>query len=107
MRVICAYLLAVLGGNASPTAKDIETILGAVGVEADSDRVEKLLSELEGKDLAEVLAEGKGKLASVPAGGAVAAPAGGADGAPAAAAEAAAEEEEEEEEEEMGFDLFD
>lgn len=79
----------------------------AVGVEADSDRVAKLLSELEGKDLAEVLSEGRGKLASVPAGGAVAAPAGGAGGAPAAAAEAAAEEEEEEEEEEMGFDLFD
>eukprot|EP00894_Picocystis_sp_ML_P000914 jgi/Pico_ML_1/51431/g2461.t2 len=98
---------AVLGGNASPTAKDLESILGAVGVEADSDRVQKLLSELEGKDLEEVLSEGKGKLAAVPAVGAVAAPAGGAGGAPAAAAEEAAAEESEEEEEEMGFDLFD
>ena len=41
----------------------------AVGIEADSDRVEALISELEGKDIAEVIAAGVSKLASVPAGG--------------------------------------
>jgi hypothetical protein len=60
----------------------------AVGVEAEAEKVSKLLSELEGKDLSEVLAAGKKKLASVPAAGpAAAAPAaGGAAAAPAAEA---------------------
>lgn len=51
--------------------------LAAVGIEADSDRVEALLKELEGKDITEVIASGVSKLASVPAGGGVAAAAGG------------------------------
>jgi large subunit ribosomal protein LP2 len=29
MKVVAAYLLALLGGNASPSAKDIESILGS------------------------------------------------------------------------------
>ena len=41
----------------------------AVGIEADSDRVEALIKELEGKDIAEVIAAGVSKLASVPSGG--------------------------------------
>ena len=48
-----------------------------VGIEADSDRVEALLKELEGKDITEVIASGVSKLASVPAGGGVAAAGGG------------------------------
>jgi ribosomal protein L12E/L44/L45/RPP1/RPP2 len=57
--------------------------LPAVGVEADSERIQKLLAELAGKDLLAVLAEGKTKLAAMPAAGpAAAAPAAGA--APAA-----------------------
>eukprot|EP00195_Chlamydomonas_chlamydogama_P011181 CAMPEP_0202895240 /NCGR_PEP_ID=MMETSP1392-20130828/4482_1 /ASSEMBLY_ACC=CAM_ASM_000868 /TAXON_ID=225041 /ORGANISM="Chlamydomonas chlamydogama, Strain SAG 11-48b" /LENGTH=66 /DNA_ID=CAMNT_0049580179 /DNA_START=64 /DNA_END=260 /DNA_ORIENTATION=- len=66
MRVISAYLLAVLGGNASPSEADIKKILSAVGVEAESERIQKLLKELEGKDVQAVIAEGKGKLASLP-----------------------------------------
>jgi large subunit ribosomal protein LP2 len=73
--------------------------------------VSKLLSELEGKDVMEVIAAGREKLASVPAGGAVmaAAPGGGAAGGGGAAAEAPKAEEkvEEEEDEDMGFSLFD
>lgn len=41
----------------------------AVGIEADSDRVDKLISEMEGKDIEDVISQGLGKLASVPAGG--------------------------------------
>ncbi len=44
MKVIAAYLLAVLGGNTSPTAETINDILGSVGAEADADRIELLLS---------------------------------------------------------------
>jgi len=120
MKVIAAYLLAVLGGNANPSAEDINKILGAVGAEADETRVEKLVSELHGKNIEEIIAAGKSKLASVPTGGAgAAAAAPAAAGAPAAggAAPAAAakkeeekpkkEEKKEESDEDMGFGLFD
>ncbi|KAJ8574399.1 hypothetical protein K7X08_026204 [Anisodus acutangulus] len=113
MKVIAAYLLAVLGGNASPSAKDLKSILGCVGVEADDDRIQLLLSQVEGKDITELIAAGREKLASVPSGGggavAVAAPAGGA--AAAAPAQEKKEEKKEEAKEEsdddMGFSLFD
>ncbi|XP_049895369.1 60S acidic ribosomal protein P2 [Epinephelus moara] len=114
MRYVAAYLLAALGGNTSPTAKDIKAILGSVGIEADDERLNKVISELNGKDINEVVNSGLSKLASVPAGGAVAAPAaaGGATGAgaaPAAAEEKKEEKKEESEEsdEDMGFGLFD
>lgn len=35
MRYVAAYLLATLGGNASPSADDVKKILSAVGIEAD------------------------------------------------------------------------
>ena len=54
MRYIAAYLLLQIGGNASPSAGDIKKVLGAVGIDAEEDRLEKLLSELEGKDINEV-----------------------------------------------------
>ncbi|KAJ8529120.1 hypothetical protein K7X08_035955 [Anisodus acutangulus] len=112
MKVIAAYLLAVLGGNASPSAKDLKNILGCVGAEADDDRIQLLLSQVEGKDITELIAAGREKLASVPSGGgavAVAAPGGRA--AVAAPAEEKKEEKKEEAKEEsdddMGFSLFD
>lgn len=42
MRYVAAYLLAVLGGNTSPSAKDIKNILGSVGIEADDERLNKV-----------------------------------------------------------------
>ncbi|KAM9814161.1 60S acidic ribosomal protein P2 [Neosynchiropus ocellatus] len=115
MRYVAAYLLAVLGGNASPSAKDIKAILGSVGIEADDERLNKVINELNGKDVNEVMNSGLSKLASVPAGGAVAASASaggaaaGSGAAPAAAEEKKEEKKEESEEsdEDMGFGLFD
>ncbi|XAR61817.1 hypothetical protein NMG60_11016340 [Bertholletia excelsa] len=115
MKVIAAYLLAVLGGNTAPAADDLKEILGSVGAEAEDERIELLLGELKGKDITEVIAAGREKLASVPAGGgggvAVAAvAAGGGGGAAAPAAEPKKEEkveEKEESDEDMGFSLFD
>ena len=78
----------------------------AVGAEADDDRIEFLLSELKGKDIVELIASGKEKLASVPAGGgggvvvAAAAGGGGGSAAPAAAAKEEPKEEKKEPEEE-------
>ncbi|XP_039034173.1 60S acidic ribosomal protein P2-2-like [Hibiscus syriacus] len=114
MKVVAAYLLAVLGGNASPSAKDLKAILGSVGAEAEDDRIELLLSEVKGKDITELIACGREKLASVPSGGgavaAAATSAGGGAAAAAPAAEAKKEEKVEEKEEsddDMGFSLFD
>ncbi|XP_070572130.1 large ribosomal subunit protein P2-like [Ptychodera flava] len=111
MRYVAAYLLAVLGGNSNPSAKDITQILESVGIETDGEKLNKVISELNGKDVQEVMAAGREKLASVPSGGAVAAAAGGGAGADADAAEEKKEEKKEESEEEsdedMGFGLFD
>ncbi|KAF7294414.1 Ribosomal protein 60S [Mycena kentingensis (nom. inval.)] len=112
MRYIAAYLLLQIGGNASPSAADIKSLLSTVNIDADEERLSKLLSELEGKSIDELIAEGSGKLASVPSGGAAAASSGAAaGGAPAAAAAEEKKEEKEEEKEEsdddMGFGLFD
>lgn len=114
MRYVAAYLLATLGGNDNPEAKDIKKILESVGIETEDTRLGKVISELKGKNVNEVIASGYGKLASMPAGGAVAVASSAAPGAGGAAAPAAAEEKKEEKKEEseesdddMGFGLFD
>ncbi|CAI5758622.1 unnamed protein product [Candida verbasci] len=110
MKYLAAYLLLVQGGNATPSSSDISSLLESVGVEVEESRLSKLLADLEGKEISELIAEGNTKLASVPTGGA--APAAGSSSAVAGgAAEEAKEEEKEEEKEEsdddMGFGLFD
>jgi len=116
MKHLAAYLLLGLAGNSSPSADDIKGVLSSVGIDADEERLDKLLEELKGKDINELIAEGSTKLASVPTGGsgggAAAGPAaGGAAAGGAAAAEEEKPEEKEEEKEEsdedMGFGLFD
>jgi large subunit ribosomal protein LP2 len=54
MKHLAAYLLLTLGGNASPSAKDIKDVLESVGIEADDERLSTLISELKGKDIQEV-----------------------------------------------------
>lgn len=50
MKHLAAYLLLTLGGM-PPSADDIKTVLESVGIDCDEDRLEKLLSELKGKDI--------------------------------------------------------
>lgn len=109
MKYLAAYLLLVQGGNASPSAADISALLETVGVEAEQARISSLLSELEGKTVEELIAEGNTKLASVPSGGAAVASgsAAAAGGDAPAAAEEKEEEEKEESDDDMGFGLFD
>ncbi|KAM3871726.1 large ribosomal subunit protein P2-like [Diretmus argenteus] len=115
MRYVAAYMLAALGGNANPSAHDVRDILDSVGIEAEHERLNKVISELNGKDIEEVLNAGMSKLVFVPAGGAVAvsATSGSAAGAPEGAAPAAEEKKEEKKaesedsEEDMGFGLLD
>ena len=111
MRYVAASLLAALGEK-DVNAKNIKSILGSVGIEAEDDKVDLVVKELAGKNLEELIAEGQSKLATMPAGGGGgAAPAAGGAAAPAADAGAAKEEKKEEPEEEsdddMGFGLFD
>jgi len=54
MRHISAYLLLQIGGNASPTSGDVKKVLSAVGIEADDERLDKLISELKGKNINDV-----------------------------------------------------
>lgn len=67
----------------------------AVGIEVEDERIELLLSQVKGKDLAELVASGREKMASIPCAGAPismgGAPAAGAGGAGSAVASAAAE----------------
>ena len=58
MRYVAAYLLAVLGGNASPTAEDIKEILSSVGIDAADENVKKVISELKGKNVDDLMAAG-------------------------------------------------
>ncbi|KAK8797064.1 hypothetical protein WA158_004274 [Blastocystis sp. Blastoise] len=101
MKHLAAYLLLVLGGNTTPSADNVKTLLESVGIESNEDQLNNLIKNLEGKNLEELIAAGSEKLASVPSGAAAAAPAAGAASA-AAPAEEEKKEEEEEEEEDLG-----
>ena len=54
MKHLAAYLLLGLAGNNEPSESDIKGVLESVGIDADEERLEKLLSELKGKDISEV-----------------------------------------------------
>ncbi|CAG8605842.1 4092_t:CDS:2 [Paraglomus brasilianum] len=112
MKHLAAYLLLDAAGK-KPSAKDIKNLLQSVGIEADKDKLNVLLTELEGKNINELIAEGQSKLASVPTGGVAASgggtggDTGGATGGGEAPPTEEAKEEEEESDGDMGFGLFD
>ena len=51
MKHLAAYLLLGLAGNSTPSADDIKGVLESVGIDADQERLDKLLEELDGKDI--------------------------------------------------------
>lgn len=59
MRYVAAYLLAVLGGKAAPSQNDIEKILSSVGIETDAEKLKKVIAELAGKSIDDLIAQGK------------------------------------------------
>uniref|UniRef100_A0A6G1SJP4 Large ribosomal subunit protein P2 n=1 Tax=Aceria tosichella TaxID=561515 RepID=A0A6G1SJP4_9ACAR len=112
MRYVAAYMLAVLGGNKAPTEEDLKKILASADVDYNPEQSKKVVSELSGKNLEELIAQGTEKLATIPAGGggggaAAAAGAGAGESAKAEEKKEEKKEEEEEEDEDMGFSLFD
>ena len=58
MRYVAAYLLALLGGKTVPSQTDIEKILSSVGIEADPEKLKKVISELNGKSVDDLIAQG-------------------------------------------------
>ena len=54
MKHLAAYLLLGLAGNSSPSADDVKGVLSSAGIDADDERLSKLIEELEGKDINEV-----------------------------------------------------
>jgi large subunit ribosomal protein LP2 len=54
MKHLAAYLLLQIGGNATPSSGDVKSLLEVVGIDADESQLEKLISELEGKDINQV-----------------------------------------------------
>merc|ERR1712130_422628 len=103
MKYVAAYLLAAQSGSA-PSKDAVTKILESIGADIESDKLDKVFAELDGKNVEEVIAEGMSLLASVPSGGAAPAGAGG-DAAPAEEAKKESSEEEESDSD-MGFDLF-
>eukprot|EP00745_Piridium_sociabile_P004146 TRINITY_DN124568_c0_g2_i1.p1 TRINITY_DN124568_c0_g2~~TRINITY_DN124568_c0_g2_i1.p1 ORF type:complete len:112 (-),score=43.27 TRINITY_DN124568_c0_g2_i1:69-404(-) len=111
MRYVAAYFLAALGGKKEPSAADVQKILASVGIDAEGDKVQKVITELKGKVLEDIIAEGTKKLSTMPTGGAVASSGAAPSAAGAPAKEEAKKEEkkesEESEDDDMGFGLFD
>eukprot|EP00929_Paragymnodinium_shiwhaense_P117703 TRINITY_DN887_c1_g1_i1.p1 TRINITY_DN887_c1_g1~~TRINITY_DN887_c1_g1_i1.p1 ORF type:complete len:117 (-),score=59.04 TRINITY_DN887_c1_g1_i1:433-783(-) len=112
MKYCSAYLMLILGGKESPSKGDLKQVLEAVGSEFDETIADKLLTELEGNTVHELIKAGREKLANFGGGGGGPVAGGAAAGGAAAgggAAPTAKEEKkvvEEEEEEDMEFDLF-
>jgi len=69
MKHIAAYVLLLLGGNATPSVDDITNLITSAGGEVDADKINTLLADLEGKDIHELLAKGETDLKSCVAAG--------------------------------------
>jgi ribosomal protein L12E/L44/L45/RPP1/RPP2 len=60
-----AYLLAILGGNPSPTIACIAKILNSAGIECDPIQAQIVIDICKGKSTDELIAEGRTKLATL------------------------------------------
>merc|ERR1719198_1445722 len=105
MKYLAAYMLLVLGGNATPAKDDVSKLLADSGVDVDDKELSFLYEKLGEKSIDELIEEGKEKLVTIGGGGGGGGAAGGA-GGDAAAAEEEEEEEEEEEVDVGGGGLF-
>ena len=104
MKVVAAYLLAVLGGNNTPSVSDVKKILSSVGADAEDSQIENLIAQVGDNNVFDLIESGKAKLASVPTGGASGAVS--ASSAAPAAAEAKEEKKVESSSEEEDDDAF-
>ena len=96
MKHIAAFALLVLGGNANPSAADVEKVLKDAGAKPDSDKVASMITAFEGKDFNDLVASGLAKMATMGSAGPAAA------AGPAATAAPEEEKKEEVEDVDMG-----
>jgi len=103
-------MLLALGGNATPSADDVKVLLEKSSVEVDAEKLTHFMGKMEGKNIDELIEEGKAKMKAIQgAAGSGSGGKGGAGGGGAGdggAAEEAKEEEEEEEVDVGGGGLF-
>lgn len=59
MRYVAAYLLAALGGKVAPNQNDIEKILSSVGIESDAEKLKRVIADLTGKSIEDLITQGK------------------------------------------------
>ncbi|KAK8895364.1 Structural constituent of ribosome [Tritrichomonas musculus] len=64
MKYIAAYMLAKLGKE-NPTIEDLQRIIESVGIEFDHKKGEEIINKLTGKNINEVIEDGKSKLSVV------------------------------------------
>mmetsp|Transcript_45863 Transcript_45863/g.52891 ORF Transcript_45863/g.52891 Transcript_45863/m.52891 type:complete len:112 (+) Transcript_45863:117-452(+) len=102
MKHIAAYALLVLGGNETPSAKDVTELLDSVGAEADKESLKTLLASLKDKSIHELISAGREKLEKAPGGAVAVAATGAADAGAAEVKEEKKKEESEEAEADMG-----
>ena len=88
MKNLSAYLLLILGGNKNPSGDDVKKVLASAGLSVDQDAIDKLLSEVKGKDIWDLIESGRTKLAVSGGAPRAAAAAGGSSAAPASNAAA-------------------
>ena len=61
MKYVAAYLLAAQFG-AAPSKDAVTKILESIGADIEADKLDKVFSELDGKNVEEVIAEGMRKV---------------------------------------------
>jgi large subunit ribosomal protein LP2 len=107
LKYLAAFALLSLS-KAKPSKDEVAAVVKASGAAVDAAELDYVFTQLNGKDVNTLIAEGQAKMtAAAPAGGA-AAPAAAAAAAPAAGKkEDKKKVEEEEEDGDMGFGLFD
>merc|ERR1712038_533986 len=84
MKHLAAYCLLVLGGNASPSAEDVEKLMKEVGVKVDKEALGTMIEKVGAAPVQTHISNGAAKMGSVGGGG-------GAGAAPAQAEEATEE----------------
>ena len=65
MKYLAAYALLKLGGNAEPSAADVEGFLKENGVKADKEKVEELIEKLGGKDFGQLVESGIAQISTL------------------------------------------
>ena len=58
-------MLVKLGGKENPTVEDIKAIFESVGIDFEKQKAEEIVDKLSGKDITEVINNGKSKLSVV------------------------------------------